>query len=84
MTDSEVKSKIISHFLNKNIDFKSACVVFLQFLKNKYFENKEDFIYTEHYDELLAELCGEEKLDFSLYIQYSNILKEIIENLGKR
>ncbi len=79
MTDSELKSRIIAHFLGQNGDLLSYLVVFNDYLYKKYYGGKENFVFTPTYDELLLSLIAE-KFDFEHYIQYRRVLTEIIEN----
>lgn len=79
MTDSELKARIIAHFLSQNGDLLSYLIVFNQYIDNKFYKDKENFVYTPTYNELLTSLSPE-KFDFEHYIQYRRVLSEIIEN----
>lgn len=79
LTDSELKSRIIAHFLGQSGDLLSYLVIFNDYLYKKYYGGKENFVFTATYDELLLSLSVE-KFDFAQYIQYRRVLTEIIEN----
>lgn len=79
LTDSELKARIIAHFLGQDGDLLSYLVIFNDYLHKTYYGGKEGFVFTPTYDQLLLNLSSE-KLDFAQYIQYRRVLSEIVEN----